>query len=136
MIAGFVTTLKWSDRLSAVAIWGLSAAIVCLLFAAVCGATLASSVIDVYGNYGVWNEAGANGFWRKKIGPFKWKWYTPKVWWALGHGAFWLAVSLFVATFFIQTMCWAGKLRAPCQQFEPRLTPTTNQSEPVNPAPK
>jgi hypothetical protein len=54
MMAGFITVLKWSDSLEKWMIVALVIAILLLLLAALCGATLASSVIDIYNSYRLW----------------------------------------------------------------------------------
>jgi hypothetical protein len=107
LMTGFIAILGFGNPQS---IWmrvALGIAILSLLVAAICGAILASSVIDVYGNYGLWSaetddEAGPNSFWRKKIGPSKGEWWETWKWWRLGHGAFWTAVFLVVGSFLAQ----------------------------------
>jgi hypothetical protein len=102
MIAGVIAILKeWPPRHPCM-VWALVLAIVCLLVAAICGAILASSVIDVYGNYKLWNSQTSislNSFWTQRIGPYKWGWCKARTCWSVGHTAFWIAVFLTVGTF-------------------------------------
>jgi hypothetical protein len=108
MITGFSVILKgWSQDLAPFMIWALVLVILSLLVAAICGAILASSVIDVYGNYELWNSntsASLNSFWTKKIGPYKWGWCRAQTFWRVGHTAFWIAVFLAVGSFLLPVL--------------------------------
>src|SRR5215210_1827605 len=118
MITGFIAILSLGSKesLGPWMVLALALAIVLLLIAAICGATLASSVIDIYANYGFWNsrpnkEANLKKFWTRKIGPRKREWWKPHVWWCIGHTAFWIAVLLVVGTSLGHLVYW----RLTCQ---------------------
>src|SRR2546423_1334775 len=112
MITGFIAILSLgSKNLTLLMFLALALAIISLLVAAICGATLASSVIDVYGNYELWgsetnNEANLSSFWTKEIGPYKTNWWKARTWWCIGHTAFWIAVFLVVGTFLVHVVYW------------------------------
>ena len=77
MITGFIAILSVeSEDLPLWMIVILALAIISLLVAAICGAILASSVIDIYNTYNHWelvtkSEVNLNRFWTEKIGPYK-----------------------------------------------------------------
>ncbi len=112
MITGFIAILSFGAKhLTRWMILALALSIISLLVAAICGATLASSVIDVYANYGFWDsrtnqEADLNRFWNKEIGPYKREWWKPQRWWRIGHTAFWIAVFIVVGTFLAHVVYW------------------------------
>lgn len=121
MMTGFITILSlWSKTLTFWMVLALSLAILSLLIAAFCGAILASSVIDIYGNYKFWKsgtdpEAVLNNFWETEIGPYEKQWWKAEKLWRVGHSAFWIAVILVVVTFLAHVVYWtmSGELR-PC----------------------
>ena len=141
LMAGFITVLKWSDNLDQTLVRAIVIAILCLLVAAFCGAILASSVIDIYNNYGLWpsgigQESDLRNFWEKRIGPLDIKLFQAKVWWFFGHTAFWIAILIFICTFSSQAWNWT-KPQTPCQCIELKTTTTTSGAgAPINSTPK
>lgn len=119
MITGFIAILSvWTEKLTLLMVLALGVAIILLLVAAICGAILASSVIDVYNNYNIWSaeigdDAGPNSFWRKRIGPGRSKCWETSKWWRLGHGSFWAAVFIVVGMFLGHLVYWVAKGQLP-----------------------
>jgi hypothetical protein len=113
MITGFIAIMSlWSQHLTWVMFVALAFAVLFLLAAAVCGATLASSAIDVYGNYRLWTSAthsrpSLDNFWNGKIGPYRKRWWKAEVWWRIGHTSFWVSVFLVVGTFLGHVVWWS-----------------------------
>jgi hypothetical protein len=125
MITGFIAILSvwgkefhWSLKLV------LALAIVSLLVAAICGAVLASSVIDIYDTHKHWgiggnSEADLTSFWTTKLGPYNVKLWKAHEWWRVGHTAFWLAVILVVGAFLVRLMVEFIGRDATCLQNTP-----------------
>lgn len=42
------------------------------------------------------------GFWTAEIGPYEAGWGTARIWWRVGHTAFWLAVFMVVVAFMVR----------------------------------
>jgi hypothetical protein len=119
MITGFIAILSFgSKQINIGLVLALALAIILLLVAAICGAILASSIIDVYGNYKYWDsttkyETSLNSFWIKRIGPYETNWWKARTWWRIGHTAFWIAVFVVVGTFLGYVAYWIATGQVP-----------------------
>ena len=130
LLGGFVTILKFG-QLSSGHLRIMKSATVLMLIAAISGGVTASSMLDIYGNYGIWNvdaDSGKTGvvsdntkttvaadnnktddttIWQNfldaRIGPLEQRWFRPKVWWMIEHISFWAAVGVFVISFLIMS---------------------------------
>jgi len=109
LLAGFIAILNFgSQGLSPVALGILKLAVFLLLIAAMAGAIMASSILDVYQNYKVWEAVAdsekdsLDAFWETPIGPFNFKLMVAKRWWFVEHTAFWAAVLLVVGGFLLK----------------------------------
>jgi len=104
LIAGFIGILTFGGKdFSPTSINALKVVIFLLLIAAMSGGVVASSVVDVYQNYGMWKtETSLETFWTTEIGPFKLKWMKAKFWWLIEHTAFWIAVLIVVGGFLLK----------------------------------
>ena len=104
LLAGFMGVSGFAaGHLSRTSLLGLKLATFLLLIAAMSGGVVASSIVDVYQNYGLWKEdAGLEKFWTTAIGPFNGKWMFAKTWWRIEHTAFWIAVLIVVGGFLLK----------------------------------
>src|SRR5262245_54900634 len=107
LIAGFIAILTFGGNFSATSLTALKVVIFLLLIAPMSGGVVASSVVDVYQNYGVWKtESSLETFWTTSIGPFKLKCMKAKRWWFIEHTAFWVAVLIVVGGFLLKDIVW------------------------------
>jgi hypothetical protein len=108
LLAGFVGVSGFAaGHFSRTSLFGLKLATFLLLIAAMSGGVVASSIVDVYRNYGVWKQdVGLEKFWSTPLGPFKQGWMTAKTWWCIEHTAFWVAVLIVVGGFLLKGIVW------------------------------
>ena len=107
LIAGFIAILSFGKDFSTTSLTALKVVIFLLLIAAMSGGVVASSVVDVYQNYGMWKpESSLEKFWTTSIGPFKLKWMKAETWWRIEHTAFWIAVLIVVGGFLLKGIVW------------------------------
>jgi hypothetical protein len=106
LLAGFMGISGFAaGRLSKTSLLGLKLATFLLLIAAMSGGVVASSIVDVYQNYGVWKQdVGLERFWTTRLGPFKRQWMPAKTWWLIEHTAFWVAVLIVVGGFLLKSI--------------------------------
>jgi len=92
-----------SQALSLQSLRILKIAVLLLLIAAMSGGVVASSMLDVYQNYGIWKSDGCiDAFWTKRIGPLKLELMSVKKWWLIEHTAFWVAVLIVIGGFLLR----------------------------------
>lgn len=104
LITGLIAILKFGEgTVLERYLWFLKITICLILIAAICGAILASSLLDAYSSYGFW-ESELGNFWESKIGPFKWKWLKAKTWGFIEHAAFWIGLLVVVGAFLLKDM--------------------------------
>ena len=109
LLAGFMAISGFASGISRTSLLGLKLAIFLLLIAAMSGGVVASSIVDVYQNYGVWKQdADLKRFWTTHLGPFKMQLMPAKVWWCIEHTAFWVAVLIVVGGFLLKGIVWGG----------------------------
>ena len=108
LLFGFIGVSGFADKeLSPTTQCGLKLATLLLLIAAMSGGVVASGIVDVYQNYGVWTQAaGLERFWTTRLGPFKKQWLPAKTWWLIEHTAFWVAVLIVVGGFLLKGIVW------------------------------
>ncbi len=109
LLAGFIAILNFGPQsLTPETLGTLKFAVFLLLIAAMSGGVVASSILDVYQNYKVWEAVpdsegdSLDTFWETPIGPFNFKLMVAKRWWFIEHTAFWAAVLLVVGGFLLK----------------------------------
>jgi hypothetical protein len=85
-------------------IQALFTAVLLLLTSALCGAVVASSLLDAYKSYGLWADEALGDFWNVKVGPYRWQWMKLKWWGFIEHLTFWAAVLLILVMFAVKNL--------------------------------